>query len=387
MVKKKTKEMKDTGAAVPPESPPDKKTSEVSMAVCHSCRGTDFKVRKQTKTAVSLECLKCGLTTSVKGPVASARVSRDEVSFAVTQHLTMPGIDGDGEDDEGQPHKPTPKELGKRSFRFLVDADQDKTVTRAMESTRMMNFRDPKLRVKQWQGTALEMVCVDFLAGCDPAVLALVDAMESQIQSEAAEVLARSGGTTLTKRKLRKLRQIVRDAAGEKVSSRQVELYVPPADPAVEKAKQERAEAAAKKAESEEEETRIPDDGALLGAVRAAIKEYVEAFQAEHDMPFRYLAVEAEGYGDALKHWKDNGGFLLHVLGDKRTMTKTGKRPHMYLWIQDEGDEPLDIGPEYEDSIDLPNGVSFEVLELVPKSGEVDWEQPGCATGREKIDG
>jgi hypothetical protein len=384
----------ETPAPVPETSNGE---SQAVLVVCQ-CRSTGWTVKKATATAVSLVCSKCGLAASVKGSVAEARISSGALAAAVADHLTRPkpktepappsGSDRDDDGSDGS-SEPTLGDQGFRTLRFRIDGEQDELIQRAMEAVRIMNHRDEQFRVQQWQGSALEYICADFLSGVDPAVIEIVEAIEAA-ESEEAQKFRESSGEDLPAKRARAVRQRTRDAlADELFPDKAPKLQVAPHETEdLAEAKATRAAEEAVEVEEEEADERILDEGALLKSVRAAVRDYAEASGEQ----FRYLLGEAQHFADMMKRWDESGGFMFAILGDARTKTSSRVQPRCWLWIQFEFDgATLAVDAEYADEMfeRLPDA-QVEVVELLPAGystlpADDQWEIPGIATRREEM--
>ena len=341
--------MDGMSVAMPPQS--GRPTEETRILVCQ-CGSTSFVDKKTTKTAVVFRCQKCGADTSVKGRVAVVRAAREEVSFAVTSKLTSPTPppekeDGTKADDQpADKDKPTLGEQGYIQYRFRVSKDADESTIRpAMEAIRVMNCKDDRFRAQTWQGQALESICADFLAGCDPRVLQVVQAQEEVVAAEAARVAANEG-RTLTARKKARIRATVRDEMAERLGIVQpdAEKYEPEPAPEMEASVKEYEAMQAAKAAEEEADDRVPDDGALSMALTEARNELLRV------RPEANIRVGGPSEEVAFRRLADEKGwYMIQALGDERTRTTNGKRPIIYL-VGDDFDG-FDPEPMYQEDL------------------------------------
>jgi hypothetical protein len=368
---------------------------EALLVVCNSCRSTAWTVGKASATAISLTCAQCGGRASVKAAVGPARVPIGLAALAVENYVhptpkaAPPPADGD-DDGEGTPS------LGDQGFmtiRARITREQyEATIRRAMEAVRVQNNREDAFRSQQWQGTALEYICADYLSGVDPRILEIVDAQEAAVEAEAERF--RAQGEELPAKRARVVRAQTRDALADALDADARRLVrAPHQTPDLDKALADRAaEAAAREAE-EAEDDRVPDDGALGKAVRAAIRDYADAFAvATPGERLEYLVGYAGTRKDLVTRWDAAGGFLLSIRGDVRAKTGAKRCPEIWLWIGAEFDgATLALDAEYADEMfDTLPEADLEVIELLPKGyagwpADDQWDAPSVASRREEI--
>ena len=146
-------------------------------------------------------------------------------------------------------------------------------------------------------------------------------------------------------------------------------------------------------AEKEAEFEPVHDGGRLLTAVQATLDNYYEeAVNAGVDsdgLPEFIVRDGAVPIGDLLARWTKAGGYLIRILGDKRTIDAEGNCMAVCAWVAAEPAElALDFSIEYDDATDdiLGDG-ACEVIELLPPDyDEIDkWAAPHFADGREKL--
>lgn len=355
---------------------PHTERAEATIVVCQ-CNSTRFKVKKALKNSVSLECAKCGMMTSVKGSVALTKVTSDEVSLAITAGIVAPKGEVPSEDD-GKPSEtkdkvPTLGEQGYRQFRFRVKEEQAEVVRRALEAVRVMNYREDIYQDQTWQGHAIEFMAADFLSGCDPMVLAVVEAQEQAVKEAA--VRAEQGGAPMTTRQLRDLRRKVREQEIEKLKGG--EEGEPTGD--VE-------EVADLECQDEEPMVETPPDQ----DDKPVDKKCAYLGLAIHDAMDGLDYAIHESLVDAVQFWETEGGFLLRVLGDERMEDEHGNRPALYVITR--SDEDFDLPLAYEDQVgDIVRGPLAEVVEMLPRGynnldDEEKWLAPVVASRREEID-
>jgi hypothetical protein len=254
-----------------------------------------------------------------------------------------------------------------------------------MEAVRVLNCKDPDYRGQQWQGSALEYICADFLSGVDPRALRVLDSMEIAIQEKVARVEGK-----MTKRRQRKIRAAVRDELAEKLGLFKEED--PEEEPEEEEVEEEEVEEEKPEEEedegeeddeSDEEEETIEDGGRLFESVSQTMEDY------DGGDTFKYELAESLT-PRILGLWTT--GYLLKILGDERT-EQNGERPEVYLWISDEDDENvIDLSLEYSDLYDELLDVTLEVVEMLPAEWndygpDEEWEAPHVADSREVLPG
>lgn len=393
-------------------------TSETRILACQ-CGSTRFDVKKRTRTAISLVCSKCGLRASVKGNVATVRIRQTEITYALEHTVVTPDDsppnDGDGDDSGGKVGDGAGG-LGAEytTLRFRVmKGDQLDVIERAMEAARVANCADDKFREQTWQGHTLEFICADFLSGCTHDVLQIVDAMDAA-QEDALRIANVDGKAEPNARKLRELRAKVRDKLAvesgllpvEKLSEDTRQLDLPDgtqendSEDEGDDDKDEGAEAEDEADtetdaddEREEQEASVPDGGRLEKAVRATLEGYYgDAVSANVEKDHLPESVVEDGPTPSsllIKRWTKSGGYLVRILGDKRTFDAKGERASVCAWISAEPpDVVLDFDIEYDDATDeiLGDGV-VEVVELLPPDyKEIEqWDQPHFVDRRETL--
>ncbi len=400
-------------------------TSETRILACQ-CGSTRFDVKKRTRTAISLVCSKCGLRASVKGNVATVRVRQTEITYALEHTVVTPDDsppnDGDG-DDSGDKVGDGAGGLGAEytTLRFRVmKGDQLDVIERAMEAARVANCADDKFREQTWQGHTLEFICADFLSGCTHDVLQIVDAMDAA-QEDALRIAESDGKAEPNARKLRELRAKVRDKLAVESGLLPVEMLSEDTrqldlldgtqkDGADEDAGDENAgdeddkdegaeteaDADADDADADEREEQgvtVPDGGRLSKAVRATLESYhgdaVSADVAKDHLPESVVEDGPTPSNLLIKRWTKSGGYLVRILGDKRTVDANGERAAVCAWISAEPpDVVLDFDLEYDDMTDeiLGDGV-VEVVELLPPDyKEIEqWAKPHFVDRRETL--
>jgi hypothetical protein len=369
------------GEVVVRESAPGGRPTAESVILACACQSTAFVEERRTRRAVVFTCAKCGAHTSVQGSVALARVAQDELSFAVLQKSIAP----DPEAASGA-KKPSPAEEGFEYFRAKMTREQGVLLRRACDAVRVMNCDKDWARSQMWQGTAVECIVADFLAGCDPAVLRVVDAQEEAVQEAAA--LAMEKGRNLTRKRTSMIRTAVRDSMAAKlgITAGQVAMDFETTFGDAAAVNEMRAmEQAAKEAERAADD-RVLDDGSLrdaLDSVRRALGD-----QAKGEF---LIAGPAEVQRLVQIHARQ-GGYLFRVEGDPRTCTKSGVAPTALVWWLDDYSELVDLPLAYEEQFEGDesiSGVQATVTELLPVTfgdGETGaWEMPAFATKRETL--
>jgi hypothetical protein len=390
-------------------------TSETRILACQ-CGSARFDVKKRTRTAISLVCLKCGLRASVKGNLATVRVRQQEITYALEHSVVTPDDSQVPPDDDDDGEAPGDGQGGlgaeyvTRRYRHLKDV-METVVDRAFEAVRVMNCADDKFREQTWQGHALEAICADFLAGCSHDVLQIVDAMEAA-EEDAVRIATQDGKPEPNARKIRDLRAKVRDKLAVESGllepsmlgddARQLDLPVDGDDADADADADDKAEADANEEDADDDQdsdaeddapVSVSDGGRLLKAVSATLETYnndaVDAGVKGPDLPEYVVCDGATPTAAMVKRWTKAGGYLVRILGDKRTTGKDGKRAAMCAWIAAEPSElALDFSIEYDDATDdiLGDG-AVEVVELLPPDyKEIDhWDQPHFADRRETL--
>jgi hypothetical protein len=379
------KQSKDQPKAQPKDQQPKaqskaqskgQKTVEPFIAVCQ-CGEVRYTVGKRTKTAVGIECQACGTKSSVKGNVAPVRVGEAEVAFAVKEKVVRPDPDAGKPKDD----KPTLGDQGYRTLRFKINEDQDKVVRRALDAVRVMNFEGEAYKSQQWQGTALEQICADFLSGVDPNVLQVIDAMDEKVVEATKKYKIKKPDKDLTKRKVRDVRAAAREATMKELGLWKEEGYEPPEQTPDEEESQKAYQLALQaKKQDEADENRILDDGRLYDGVGEALAEQSDQLAVDGERP-KFLIAKQEQYGQLLMKMQKEG-VLLRLDGDERTMDKAGRRPSMYIWAQDPDDLP-DLPVAYDDAMSgVLEDVQLTTVQIVVQGDEKTVE---FADGLEEI--
>jgi hypothetical protein len=338
-------------------------TLETTILVCQ-CGGTIFSVEKRTKTAVEAKCTKCGFKTSVKGPVAIANVSEDEVRLAVKDSVVRPEPDsGTG----GGKKTLTPEEQLEAAkfttlrFRVLIEA-KNKTIDRALEAARLMNCTQEQFKEQSYQGHALEYVCADFLSGVDPQIVAFLDEMDEEVERIRAEKEEEGKGQAAVNRAIRDAKKNTRSRAEQQLQH----LVVKPEpkgddgenteeEPTPKPKPKPKKKAAPKKEPVEKKDP--TDDGRLLASVKKAMVDYAEEHREETGKTIGMLI--GVTVNDAMKRSASDGGFVLRFTGDERLKDKNGSRARVHCWLEYEssGSLVLEFDTEYSDLVDtvIPN--------------------------------
>jgi len=381
-------------------------TSETRILACQ-CGSTRFDVKKRTRTAVSLVCLKCGLRASVKGNLATVRVRQQEITYALEHTVVTPDdsqVPPDDDDGEatGDGHSGLGDGYVTRKYRHLKNV-METVVDRAFEAVRVMNCSDDKFREQTWQGHALEAICADFLSGCPHDVLQIVDAMEAA-EEDAIRIAEQDGKPEPNARKIRELRVKVRDKLAvesgllppEMLSDDARQLDLPVGDGEKDAGEDDDQEDADDDQDEENENDApvfVPDGGRLLRAVSETLEKYntdaVEFGVDGKDIPEYIVCDGATPTAAMVKRWTKAGGYLVRIVGDKRTTGPDGKRASVCAWIAAEPSElALDFSIEYDDATDdiLGDG-AVEVVELLPPDyKEIEqWDPPHFADRRETL--
>jgi len=337
---------------------------DITLVVCQ-CGSAKFVVRKQLKDSVAITCVKCKGETTVKGNIAFAPVDEGAISVAVTEKVIGPsGISTRKKKEVPENEKPkTLGEQGFRQFRFRIGVEASKTVQRALEVIRVMNYGQEEYQQTTWQGFALEAMAADFIAGADPRAVAIVDA-----QDEAVAAAAEKAKKELTQRQVRDIRRKTREDLASKMHGE-------------EEAPEESEEAAQDTEDGED--TQVFDHGRLERAVQAGINDIREQTRV------------GVGTLQELKGmWEKNGGYLLRVDGDERTVSSTGQRPHVYFWMKDEAEAEFELyydeEMEKKDSGGVLMDAAVSVVELVPAGyskfeTKDKWQRPAIAHKREEM--
>jgi len=334
-----------------------KKTQETRIIVCQ-CGSTKFSEKKKTKTAVVFSCSNCGCDTSVKGNVATVRASQEEVSYAVTEQVTSPSTEEVIEQKQAKAEV-EPKEKYKK-LRFRILENSMSNITRALEAVRIMNCSKEEYRAQTWQGHALEAISVDFLAGCDPMVLSIIDAQEEAIAIESAKVVLEKG-REMTARNKSRLRASIRDDLVSRLGIGKKEEYEPEADPDLQESVDRYEQTKTEAAESEAADENCREEGALAAALRDARGAILEA---------KPSAVIRIGGSSLLTSFRalalEHGYFLIRASGDERTVTGAGQRPVLYM-VGDSFDLDFDAADRYREELahNIDNA-EIDFVELLP---------------------
>jgi len=449
--KKKTENKTETVALepVPPSAPvsievkEERQSQEGGIPTLESrilacqCGCVAFDITKRTRTAISLVCVKCGLRASVKGHLATVRVRQQEIQYALAHTVVTPDespeeTDEDDEGTEKTASEPDGPEYVTLRFRILKAGQKD-VIDKAMEAVRVANCSSDKFREQTWQGHALEYICADFLSGCTPEVLQIVEAM-NDAETDAFRIAEKDGKPEPRARAIRDLRAKVRDKlaceAGilpiEMLSEEDRQMDLPsstaaaPSDPATDDGgvryeqgydkgdDEEKSEEPEEPEEEEEEpeekeeeegpiEMLAEDGGRLLKAVETSLENYLNeatemrtsGVDADLSLPNFLIQDGERPEPDLLQKWAKSGGYLLRIWGDERTYNDTGRRPCVCAWVAAEpADLTLDFNLDYDDvTTDILGDGAVEVVELLPPDyDEIEqWDSPHFADRREKI--
>lgn len=255
------------------------------------------------------------------------------------------------------------------NLRFRVSMiAKEKTIDAAMEAIRIINFGDNRFKNQSWQGHALEYLAADFLAGCDPAITALVYENKQKLKDLTDEVTKDEKGKSYSARKARELNQRLIKSGAEQLG------LIENASNVITK-------------EENQDDDRINDDGRLTKAMKTAFLEYTYEYNDETGKTIPVLlGVPLE---EATKQADKHGGFVIEILGDERTKTKAGKTPVFYMWLENEpNDRGLELEIEYSDHFedDLPTA-EIKVIEILPKNweeinDESRWNKPSFCIDR-----
>jgi hypothetical protein len=220
--------------------------TQTGLVIFCECGETKVKVRKRTKTSVSIQCKECGRKMSVKGGLAPVRVNAGEIVWIKQEnHVVYPdpeagcskicevqnctakadsspfqgrylcrfhlinGLDASPDNssieqnDEIKPHR--------RRLGFSLEDDQFPIVHRALEAIRVMHWRDDRFRQQVWHGAALELLCADWLAGLSPRVESVLNRMESMTDKAMRAYKQQTGNLQVPARQVRTLKTQVRD--------------------------------------------------------------------------------------------------------------------------------------------------------------------------------
>lgn len=369
------------------QTPPNlgRQTEEAVILACQ-CQSTRFSEEKRTARAVVFTCAGCGMKTSVQGRVALARIATDEATFAVHQKVIAPDPDA-----EPTKKKPSPGEQGFEYIRGKLTSGPDgqaSVVRRACEYVRIMNCDDPSFRQQQWLGAALALICADFIAGVDPRVARVYEAQQEAIEEAIAR--AEANGRRLSRKRVTAVGNLVRDAVAEQLGlvQRRAEASLETTDDAlaVAQVNEERAAEQAAKESEREQDSRLLEEGQLMDALVNMRSQCVAQGLVQ---PNRIVLGGPESYAEFLRTYEKRGGYLFRVEGDERTRTKAGVRPCMYVWMDQDYSECIDLPLNYEEQFEDADLLepTVEVVELVPANvpDEEMWEQPTFASRREVV--
>ncbi len=356
-------------------------TMESIIVVCQ-CGCTVFNVDSKTKTAVSLSCAKCGDKTSVKGPVALANVPSTEIMKAVKTPV-MP--DPDYEPKKATSKKSSEAEQGAENeqkytmlrFRVGIEA-KNNVIDKAMEAVRIMNCADSNFRAQTWQGHALEFLCADFLSGCDPSVLAVVNEMDEAVKAAVEQAESEDKKPTVVSRKARDVRLKTLEQGAARLGIIEQKVQSPSRTPRAPKEK--------------DADDRVRDNGMLKQAVQKALISYAEEYRADTGDTIGLMINVT--VADAVKRSNRDGGFVVKVVGDERTRNVGRQTPITYFWMsmEPQGRE-LELVPEYSSVLNEKlQDAQLQIVELLPAnwnelSEDQRWEMPSFCTDRIIMEG
>jgi len=356
---------------------------ETTIVLCQ-CGSTSFNLKKKTKTAVELECSKCNDKTSVKGPVALTQVSKQEVALAIKESVVRPDPDYKPK-AKASGGKPIEDEKAYTMLRFRIGIEaKESVVDRALEAVRVLNNDDEEYKKQTWQGHALEFICADFVAGCDPQALVIVDEIEEEMELLAAK--SKEEG-----KEEKDIKRIIRDAK-KKARDKAVDATIKAVKPKKRKKPEEKKEELKTENEVEPEtERKIYDKGRLLESVQKTLKYYKEEYENERD---EMLGVEVSfDYEEVAKRAEQKGGYVVKIIGDNRTKNSGEERPEVYAWITAEDKEiPLNFDIEYSDAMEKDlRDADVKVVEMIPEDydkldKEDTWEMPAFCEERERYE-
>lgn len=311
-------------------------TKEGYLAACMQCGSVQFTVRAQTKTAVQLACSKCGERASVKGGVALVRLPSTEVAYALEHTVVRPDPMAGKQhtDDEGAPmdanmaeavREEKPRRLG-----FMVFPAQETIIQRAFDVGRILRLGEEAIRGQVWQGSVLEGICADFLAGADPRALEVYDAMEAAVATEEAKLA--DVGKPLSAKRRRHVRTTARDAAAIAAGLLPDPSYVPPPeDPQV---AEDRAALDAIPHGAVDDD-RLEEVIPLLTLAQEFVREE-GACSLDDGTPHRGMLVGDVSFAPQFcRRAQEHGGYPLLISGDPRTRTPGGLRPQIAFYTPD----------------------------------------------------
>jgi len=340
---------------------------DTTIAVCQ-CGATSYDVKKQTSTAVVLQCKKCSAVVSVKGAVAPVRSDEQEVQAAVTKAVwpIPPKAQAAGSGDSG---KPTLAEQGFITMRFRVSKEAyENVINPALEVVRIMNFADDAYRAQQWQGLAVEAVMADFLAGADPRALQVLAAMQEAVEDAVAACSQKEPGAQLPRRKVSAIWSSTRETMVRKIglAPEYAEDIVPPEE---RQGREEYEEAGRKKEDEQKADPRLPDEGKMFHGLAEFLVDHSDSLVAAKAPRPQYFLATPSQYTDIIKRLRLEGGLLFRVEGDRRTKDKAGAVPMFYLWAKELETLP-DLAPAYDDLYsDLILGPELSITELLADEG------------------
>lgn len=149
-------------------------TVVVTGVLCNMCGEPNAIPKTTTASYIQSTCSKCGaLIKVVGGKLVKLRVPRKDIKKA-EQTALVPTETGDGKKASTTGRKAQDF----TTMRFRMTLDQHKVIRMALEIARRISH----VEGKEWQGTTLEHICADFLAGdIDPAVQ---KAVQEEMDSE-----------------------------------------------------------------------------------------------------------------------------------------------------------------------------------------------------------
>lgn len=331
----------------PPEN--GKPTNEPFITVCQ-CGSVAYGVKKRSKTAITIECRECGLVSSVKGNIAPVRVESGEIAFAVKEKIIKPdpeaGKKKEPEDDE---KSPTLADQRYRTLRFRITESQDEIAKKALELVRILNFGNEAYRASQWQGSALEAVCADFISGVDPIALQIYDAMQEAVNIEIEMYKEKHPDREMPARKVREAKARVREEMTKKLEIWVEEKYEQHQSQDEAVSLEEYRAANEKKNHEKEEEDRVEDNGLMFQGIAEGLVEHSDDVVAQGGTRPAFLCAPPERWNEVRQRWERDGGVMLHLFGDERTMTGSGQTPNMYLWSKSVDDIPDRLDLLYDD--------------------------------------
>ena len=344
---------------------------EATIVLCQ-CGCTAFNVVSQTRTSVSLSCTECGNKTSVKGPVALANVSDDELKSAVGESVVWP-------DPEYEPKKKKEDVEGKKKtlmLRFGVDPDAKvNVIDRAFLGVRIANYGEEEYRTQMWQGHALEYLCADWLAGAEPSVLELIE----EVTEASESAMKKAGDEGKTDSVVARRGREARRRAIEQGTAR-LGIVEPGGG-------KETIEEVSMEEPVKKDDGRIDDEGRLSKAVKKAFINYAEEYREDTGNTLGLLIDVS--LADATSRANKQGGFVVCVLGDERTKAVGGRRPTAYVWISSEpANMSLELEMEYSDIYEgVLDDAEVMITEVLPPDWDkvIQWAMPTFCHGREVV--